>query len=195
MWDKPYRASGLDYQPYGYQVLSGILMNGNYDARFINPIAEHVTQLDTQDRYWPAPPPGSKVHGFNLIGGDEAGSGFRPTTAILEALAHSPEASTKFFTEQPTAYNEDGTVNPNGKAKPTSYFNYYVHEKDWTPDTTSRDSKVWDASKQAGPAALGRALEAATTGHPYDEPAAEPPVKHTAEKLGCANGADSLTVQ
>ncbi|MFH8379877.1 hypothetical protein ACH4E7_02880 [Kitasatospora sp. NPDC018058] len=181
-WDKPYRASGLDCQPYGYQVLSGILMNGDYDAKFINPIAEHVTQLDTRDKYWPAPPPGSKVHGFNLIGGDEAGSGFRPTTAILEALAHSPEASTKFFTEQPTAYNEDGTVNPNGKAKPAGYFDYYVHGKDWIPDTSSRDSKVWDASKQAGPAALGHALEAATTGHPYDEPAAEPPAKHTAEQ-------------
>ncbi|MEV7185849.1 hypothetical protein [Kitasatospora sp. NPDC093102] len=182
VWDKPYRASGLDYVPYGYQVLSGILMNGNYDAHFINPIAEHVTQLDTQDRYWPAPPPGSKIHGFNLTGGDEAGSGFRPTTAVLEALAHSPEAANKFFTEQPTAYNQDGTVNKGGKPKPADYFDYYVHDKDWIPDTTSRDSKVWDASKQAGPAALGRALEAATTGHPYDEPGPVPPARHTTEQ-------------
>ncbi|MEU1288756.1 hypothetical protein [Kitasatospora sp. NPDC005856] len=182
VWDKPYRASGLDYVPYGYQVLSGILMNGNYDAHFINPIAEHVTQLDTQDKYWPAPPPGSKIQGFNLTGGDEAGSGFRPTTAVLEALAHSPEASTKFFTEKPTAYNEDGTVNQGGKPKPADYFDYYVHDKDWIPDTTSRDSKVWDASKQAGPAALGRALEAATTGHPYDEPSPVPPTRHTTEQ-------------
>ncbi|MFJ9447747.1 hypothetical protein ACIRRH_38810 [Kitasatospora sp. NPDC101235] len=182
VWDKPYRASGLDYVPYGYQVLSGILMNGNYDAHFINPIAEHVTQLDTQDRYWPAPPPGSKIHGFNLTGGDEAGSGFRPTTAVLEALAHSPEAANKFFTEQPTAYNQDGTVNKDGKPKPADYFGYYAHDKDWIPDTTSRDSKVWDASKQAGPAAFGRALEAATTGHPYDEPGPVPPDRHTTEQ-------------
>ncbi|MFJ6379993.1 hypothetical protein ACIQI7_08315 [Kitasatospora sp. NPDC092039] len=182
VWDKPYQASGLDYVPYGYQVLSGILMNGNYDAHFINPIAEHVTQLDTQDKYWPAPPPGSQIQGFNLTGGDEAGSGFRPTTAVLEALAHSPEASTRFFTEKPTAYNEDGTVNQGGKPKPADYFDYYVHDKDWIPDTTSRDSKVWDASKQAGPAALGRALEAATTGHPYDEPGPVPPARHTTEQ-------------
>ncbi|GAA3029367.1 hypothetical protein [Kitasatospora sp. NPDC127116] len=182
VWDKPYRASGLDYVPYGYQVLSGILMNGNYDAHFINPIAEHVTQLDTQDRYWPAPPPGSKIQGFNLTGGDEAGSGFRPTTAVLEALAHSPEAANKFFTEQPTAYNQDGTVNQGGKPKPSDYFDYYAHDKDWIPDTTSRDSKVWDASKQAGPAAFGRALEAATTGHPYDEPGPVPPERHTTEQ-------------
>ncbi|MFJ7911886.1 hypothetical protein [Kitasatospora sp. NPDC096204] len=187
VWDKPYRASGLDYVPYGYQVLSGILMNGNYDAHFINPIAEHVTQLDTQDRYWPAPMPGSKIHGFNLTGGDEAGSGFRPTTAILEALAHSPEAATKFFTEQPTAYNQDGTVNQGGKPKPADYFGYYSHDKDWIPDTTSRDSKVWDASKQAGPAAFGRALEAATTGHPYDEPGPIPPAKHTSEQADLMN--------
>ncbi|MFF4384132.1 hypothetical protein [Kitasatospora sp. NPDC001547] len=182
VWDKPYRASGLDYVPYGYQVLSGILMNGNYDAHFLNPIAEHVTQLDTQDKYWPAPMPGSQIQGFNLTGGDGAGSGFRPTTAVLEALAHSPEAANRFFTEQPTAYHEDGTVDRGGKPKPSDYFDYYAHDKDWIPDTTSRDSKVWDASKQAGPAAFGRALEAATTGHPYDEPGPTPPAGHTTEQ-------------
>ncbi|MFI2608085.1 hypothetical protein [Kitasatospora sp. NPDC018619] len=182
VWDKPYRASGLDYVPYGYQVLSGILMNGNYDAHFINPIAEHVTQLDTRDRYWPAPMPGSAIHGFNLAGGDEAGAGFRPTTAVLEALAHSPEAANRFFTEQPTAYHEDGTVDRDGKPKPADYFTYYAHDKDWVPDTSSRDAKVWDASKQAGPAAFGHALEAATTGHPYDEPGPVPPARHTTEQ-------------
>ncbi|MFE4971004.1 hypothetical protein ACFRAR_02660 [Kitasatospora sp. NPDC056651] len=182
VWDKPYRASGLDYQPYGYQVLSGILMNGNYDAHFINPIAEHVTQLDTQDRYWPAPPPGSRIQGFNLAGGAEAGAGFRPTTAILDALSHSPEAATKFFSEKPTAYNEDGTVNQGGKPKPADYLTYYSHDKDWVPDTSARDPKAWDASKQSGPAALGRALEAATTGHPGDEPGPVPAARHTPEQ-------------
>ncbi|MEV8322361.1 hypothetical protein [Kitasatospora sp. NPDC056731] len=187
VWDKPYRASGLNYQPYGYQVLSGILMTGNYDPHFLNPVAEHITQLDTQEGYWPAPPPNvaNRVHGFNLLGGPEAGAGFRPTTAILEALGHSPDAANTFFTNPPTAYNQDGTVNPGGKPKPADYFDYYVHDKDWIPDTNSpRDPDVANTTKQGGPAALGHALEAATTGHPYDEPAAVPPAKHTPEQAG-----------
>ncbi|MFJ7245620.1 hypothetical protein ACIQWA_13350 [Kitasatospora sp. NPDC098652] len=185
VWDKPYRASGLDYQPYGYQVLSGILMSGNYDPHFIDPIAQHVTQLDTnREKYWPAPPQAvaDRVHGFNLLGGD-GGLGFQPTTAVMQALAHSPAAATQFFTEQPTAYNEDGTVNPGGKAKPADYLTYYSHDKDWLPDTNSlRDPNALDQSRHAGPTAFGHALEAATTGHPYDVPADVPPKPHTADQ-------------
>ncbi|MGM9382383.1 hypothetical protein [Streptomyces antibioticus] len=43
---------------YGYQLLGGILRYGNYDARFINPIAEHVVQLHKKDPdgSWPTGP-------------------------------------------------------------------------------------------------------------------------------------------
>ncbi|NEE22697.1 hypothetical protein G3M58_91630, partial [Streptomyces sp. SID7499] len=37
--------------PYGYQLLGGIMRYGNYDAKFLNPIAEHVAQLHQQDPY------------------------------------------------------------------------------------------------------------------------------------------------
>ncbi|MFJ9611104.1 hypothetical protein ACIRS1_32670 [Kitasatospora sp. NPDC101176] len=187
VWDKPMRPTGLDYVPYGYQVLSGILATGDYDPHFLGPIAEHVTQLDTRDdKYWPAPPPSvaDRVHGFNLLGGPEAGSGFRPTTAILEALGHSPEAANAFFTGQATAYHEDGTVDPGGRPKPADYFDYYVHDKEWIPDTGSRDPDLAAKTRLGGPAALGHALEAATTGHPYDGPAAVPPTPHTAQQAG-----------
>ncbi|MEK8143579.1 hypothetical protein NKH18_20650 [Streptomyces sp. M10(2022)] len=36
--------------PYGYQLLGGIMRFGNYDAKFLNPIAEHVAQLHQKDR-------------------------------------------------------------------------------------------------------------------------------------------------
>ncbi|MFB7617083.1 hypothetical protein, partial [Kitasatospora sp. NPDC056181] len=187
LWDKPYRQSGMDYAPYGYQVLSGILRTGDYDPHFLNPIAEHVTQLDTDEKYWPAPVfgPRSDRRGFNLLGQD-GGSGFEPTTAILEALGHSPEAATKFFHDAPTAYNTDGTVNPNGKAKPADYLDYFTHDKEYTPDTVSQKNELRQAGMKSGPDALGHALEAATTGRAYDDHSGTP-AKHTADQADVMN--------
>ncbi|MFJ9951468.1 hypothetical protein [Kitasatospora sp. NPDC091207] len=187
MWDKPYRQSGLDYSPYGYQVLSGILRTGDYDPHFLNPIAEHITQLDTDDKYWPAPVmgPRSDRRGYNLLG-QEGGSGWEPTTAILEAMGHSPEAATKFFHDQPTAYNTDGTVNPNGKAKPSDYLAYFTHDKEYTPDTVSQKNELRQQGMRSGPDALGHALEAATTGRPYDDHSGVAP-KHTADQAEVMN--------
>ncbi|MFJ5119656.1 hypothetical protein [Kitasatospora sp. NPDC088548] len=187
MWDKPYRQSGMDYAPYGYQVLSGILRTGDYDPRFLNPIAEHITQLDTDEKYWPAPVfgPRSDRRGYNLLG-PEGGSGFEPTTAILEALGHSPEAATRFFHDRPTAYNTDGTVNPNGRTTPADYLTYFTHDKEYTPDTVSQKNELRQQGMHSGPDALGHALEAATTGRPYDDPSG-PPAKHTADQADVMN--------
>ncbi|MFD0275784.1 hypothetical protein ACFVHB_18030 [Kitasatospora sp. NPDC127111] len=180
--DKPYRQSGTDYAPYGYQVLSGILRTGDYDPHFLVPIAEHITQLDTDEKYWPAPlygPRGDR-RGFNLLG-PEGGSGFEPTTAVLEALGHSPGAATRFFHDAPTAYRTDGTVDPNGKAEPADYLHYFTHGKEYTPDTLARNDELRRAGARSGPDALGHALEAATTGRPYDDPSGTP-VGHTADR-------------
>ncbi|MER7755177.1 hypothetical protein [Kitasatospora sp. NPDC097643] len=173
-------AHGPQFAPYGYQVLSGILATGSYDPHFLNPIAEHVTQLDAalKNGHWPGPfPPDGARRGFNLLGDRQDGVGFQPTTAILTALGHSPEAATQFFHQPPTAYNADGTVNPGGAVKPADYLGYYAHDKYWASDTT--DKQHWLDTTKAGPAALGHALEAATSGHPYDQPGPVPPPKHT----------------
>ncbi|MFD1273981.1 hypothetical protein ACFQ51_26730 [Streptomyces kaempferi] len=65
-WEK-----GQWNKPYGYQVLGGLLRYGNYDARFINPIAEHITQLHKEDpyRFLNNKPMGSEdIYGFNPSG-------------------------------------------------------------------------------------------------------------------------------
>lgn len=107
--------------------------------------------------------PRSDRRGYNLLG-QEGGSGWEPTTAVLEALGHSPEAATKFFHDQPTAYNTDGSVNPNGKVKPSDYLTYFTHDKEYTPDTVSQKNELRQQGMRSGPDALGHALEAATTG-------------------------------
>ena len=166
--------------PYGYQLLGGIMRYGNYDAKFLNPIAEHVAQLHQQDPYRFA---GNKqVNGFldnpyNPSG--KNGSGYDPTTAMLEALGNSPDAAKKFFTDDPTAYNEDGTVNRGGTADLgkqdgeaiDNYLDFFGNEK-WEsfPDSNSTDPDKLGPTLQYMPDALGHALEAATLGYPAGEP-------------------------
>ncbi|MFD4785911.1 hypothetical protein ACFWN1_02270 [Streptomyces sp. NPDC058459] len=167
--------------PFGYQLLGGIMRNGNYDAKFLNPIAEHVAQLHAKDPFMFAE---NKVvnswlkNPFNPSGVN--GAGYDPATAMLEALGNSPEAAKKFFSDAPTAYNEDGTVNHGATAdlgenkdggKIDNYLDFFTNEK-WEsfPDVNSTDPKEHKASLDQMPDALGHALEAATLGYPAGHP-------------------------
>ncbi|MDL5204301.1 hypothetical protein [Streptomyces sp. ALI-76-A] len=167
--------------PFGYQLLGGIMRYGNYDAKFLNPIAEHVAQLHQKDPYRFAD---NKVvnspfkNPFNPSGVN--GAGYDPATAMLEALGNSPEAAKKFFADPPTGYNEDGTVNHGatvdlGKNKDgeriDNYLDFFGNEK-WEsfPDVNSLDQKELEASLDQMPDALGHALEAATLGYPAGHP-------------------------
>ncbi|MCX4709150.1 hypothetical protein [Streptomyces griseus] len=178
--------------PYGYQLLGGIMRYGHYDAKFLNPIAEHVAQLHQKDPYRFA---GNKqVNGFQdnpFNPSGKNGSGYDPTTAMLEALGNSPDAAKKFFTDEPTAYNEDGTVNRRATADlgkmdvETSekgidkkeevaidnYLDFFGNGK-WEsfPDSNSTDPEKLAPTVQYMPDALGHALEAATLGYPAGEP-------------------------
>ncbi|MDX3849095.1 hypothetical protein [Streptomyces sp. AK02-01A] len=167
--------------PYGYQLLGGIMRYGNYDPKFLNPIAEHVVQLHQKDPYMFAD---SKSMGgwqknlFNPSGVN--GSGYDPVVSMLEALGHSPEASKQFFWAEPTAYNEDGTVRTGatadlGKDKDggliENYLDYFGNEDyEAFPDIDGHNPD--DAAKSVAymPDALGHALESATLGYPWDTP-------------------------
>ncbi|WP_329290114.1 hypothetical protein [Streptomyces sp. NBC_01455] len=187
-WEK-----GQWNKPYGYQVLGGLLRYGNYDARFINPIAEHITQLHKEDpyRFLSNKPMGSEdIYGFNPSG--RLGTGNDPLNSVLEALGHSPEASEKFFTDPPTAYNEDGTVKTGGKVGFDTYLDLFTDKDfEWTVDTN--DTNILadeDKTKKAlgfGPEALGHALESATTGRPYDSDDTADAIRHTPERAQLVN--------
>ncbi|MFD4033100.1 hypothetical protein ACFWVP_21965 [Streptomyces sp. NPDC058637] len=166
--------------PFGYQLLGGIMRYGNYDAKFLNPIAEHVAQLHQKDPYMFAE---NKVvnspfkNPFNPSGVN--GSGYDPAVSMLEALGNSPDAAKHFFNDPPTAYNEDGTVNKgatadlgkNGDTPIGNYLDFFGNEK-WESygDVDSLDEKELKASLNYMPDALGHALEAATLGYPAGHP-------------------------
>ncbi|MFB6979931.1 hypothetical protein [Streptomyces scopuliridis] len=179
---------GAMNSPYGYQVLGGLLRYGDYDPEFLNPIAEHVTQLHRDDptRFMLNAPMGSDdIYGFNPSG--KLGSGNDPLNSVLEALGHSPEASEKFFSDTPTKYNEDGTVDKNNSAGFSSYLEEFTKEDfQWNIDTNAAnvmaDEENTADALNDGPNALGHALEAATTGRPYDSDDTADAIKHTPER-------------
>ncbi|MFE3377703.1 hypothetical protein [Streptomyces anulatus] len=170
--------------PFGYQLLGGIMRYGNYAPKFLNPIAEHVVQLRQKDHdffYASKGMPGGPENPFNPSGVN--GSGYDPVNSMLEALGHSPEAAKQFFSAEPTAYNEDGTPKSGdadlGKVKgedgkereATSYLEFFQNEEyDPFYDVTGHDPDDAKKSTQYMPDALGKALEAATTGHAWDDP-------------------------
>lgn len=175
--------------PYGYQILGNILRHGDYDAHFINPIAEHVTQLTNENPgRWDAVAAmhGSPFQEFQFTGvTDEKGNvhGFNPMSSVLEALGHSPEAATKFFSDPPTTYNPDGTVKSHGGEN--KYFDMLTDSGERSllrdmPYPLRPNPGTADAFEVG---ALGHALEAATTGRAYDD-ADGPLAKHTPEMAG-----------
>ena len=176
---------GAGNSPNGYQILGGLLRYGEYDPKFIIPIAEHVVQLHHKD-------PGFFMNNKPMTGGADIdlgynpsgkmGAGYDPLTSVLEGLGHSPEAAKLFFSDQPvyddegrlvfkpSVYNEDGSV----KAGATLDYSYFdeLTKKDfeWPLDSLSPPGSE-AAERDMGPDALGHALEAATLGHAYDDPA------------------------
>ncbi|MFD5323510.1 hypothetical protein [Streptomyces sp. NPDC127092] len=189
-WSAEFRRLGTQKLPlypgdtmgvYGYQALAGILRYGDYDPRFLNPIAGHVVQLhekyphmfaDNKRDAW-------QQNIFNPSGLN--GAGYDPLTGVLEALGHSPEASKQFFTQEPPpAYDTDGTlkvgVQPDlGKedGQPvTNYLDYFAREggAESFPDVGRNDPHNTKGTEAYVPSALGHALEAATLGHAWDDP-------------------------
>ncbi|MFF0429630.1 hypothetical protein ACFYUJ_35300 [Streptomyces sp. NPDC004520] len=164
---------------YGYQLLGGIMRYGDYDKKFLVPIAEHVAQLHAKDPYLFANSKpmlaGGLQNQYNPSGVN--GSGFDPMISMLEALGHSPEASKDFFSKDPTSYNQDGSVggtvdlDPKKDGAQKSYLDYFQNKDyEFFPDIEGHNPDDWKKTAEYMPDALGHALEAATTGHGWDDP-------------------------
>ncbi|MFD9572713.1 hypothetical protein ACFWBI_23065 [Streptomyces sp. NPDC059982] len=171
--------------PYGYQLLGGIMRYGNYDPKFLVPIAEHATQIHAKDPDFFNGTRRLDGLGKNLLNPSGVnGAGYDPVVSFLEAMGHSPEAAAQFFDPDtpPHAYNQDGTVKPgvadldkDAKGKPiTNYLDFFTNEKyDYTIDMEGTNPDDLKKVQKYMPDALGHALEAATLGHAWDDPKPE----------------------
>ncbi|MER7759286.1 hypothetical protein [Streptomyces sp. NPDC097619] len=165
--------------PYGYQLLGGILRHGDYDRRFLVPVAEDVVRIHAADPHFfggSRPPLGGRArHLLNPSG--QGGSGYDPVVSVLEALGHSPEAARAFFDPE----NPPVELGTDADGRPlTSYLDYFARaEVPGLPDTESADPEEREHARAHLPDALGHALEAATLGHAWDAPN---PVLHRTEQ-------------
>ncbi|MGT2528644.1 hypothetical protein ACU4GG_17025 [Streptomyces nojiriensis] len=168
--------------PYGYQLLGGIMRYGNYDPKFLVPIAEHATQIHAKDPDFFNSTRHINGYGKNLFNPSGInGAGYDPVVSFLEAMGHSPDAAKEFFDpdRKPHAYNQDGTeksgpadLGKGADKKPvTSYLDFFGNEKyDYTIDMEGTNFDDLKKVQQYMPDALGHALEAATLGHAWDDP-------------------------
>ncbi|WP_030247243.1 DUF6571 family protein [Streptomyces sp. NRRL S-350] len=166
-------------QPFGYQVLSNILRTGTYDKHFLNPIAEHVTQLSKKDGVWSSD--GWNVRDFNrlkFLGAPEGG--LNPMAGVLEALGHNPQAAMAYFHDPATTYNIDGSVKAYNQKN--DYFDLLTKSGGHSPlqDVWTGRTELYGHVEQAGATSLGHALEAATTGRAYDSQ--DPLTPHTPDE-------------
>ncbi|MGA5816692.1 hypothetical protein ACPC54_02335 [Kitasatospora sp. NPDC094028] len=180
----PGKRGSISAQPFGYQILTNILRTGTYDAHFLNPIAEHVTQLSQLKGFWTSAPwidgDFDQLRFLGHPGASRAG-GFNPMAGVLEALAHNPQAALQYFHDPATAYDFDGSVKAFNQKN--GYFDVLAKGGD---DSPLQD--VWKGhyfpgghAESSGALAFGHALEAAATGRAFDAPQDTPLPQHTPE--------------
>ncbi|MFH9403409.1 hypothetical protein ACH4JS_27205 [Streptomyces sp. NPDC017638] len=146
--------------PTGYAVMSNLMRFGDYDDQFLNQYGDKLLAYDKKMN-------GQGINAWvnNVNQGDlnywghDNDRGRDPVTGFLEALGHNPDASTQFFAQPGgtgATVDKDSEVN--------EHLKYLTTERVWVSDASLDGSH----DHVAGRNALGRALEAATTGYSAD---------------------------
>ncbi|WP_255955540.1 DUF6571 family protein [Streptomyces odontomachi] len=148
--------------PYGFQVMSALMRNGDYDDDFLNSYGNKLIDLDKkvngdgQMNYWINN--ANMDTDLNFYGKGDRGRD--PMTGFLEALGHNPDASTEFFA-QPD--NDPNHPMKQSDSALNDHLKYLTKERHWWSDDPQTDHGY-----MAGQDALGHALESATTGYSFD---------------------------
>ncbi|MGW4723536.1 hypothetical protein [Streptomyces sp. NPDC004291] len=149
--------------PYGFQVMSNLMRVGDYDDKFLRDYGNGLVVAErkmTHDGRLPADRVWHQASGMpSRLNWQGGGMGNDPMSGFMEALGHNPKASTDFFNGSvdltPGNTKDDKKLDP---------FDYLTKDRAWPEELNDKG----DRTKEPGYDALGHALEAATTGHPYD---------------------------
>jgi hypothetical protein len=152
--------------PTGYAVMSNLMRFGDYDDQFLTSYGENLLAYDKKVNGEGINPWVNNVNQGDLNYWDYKNDrGRDPVTGFLEALGHNPGASQDFFGRPDiTQYGMLDRDPVDKDSEINGHLKYLTQERVWSTDTTlaGKDDYV------AGRAALGHALESATTGRPYD---------------------------
>ncbi|NYI06558.1 DUF6571 family protein [Allostreptomyces psammosilenae] len=166
------RFPGGRNSPLGFQVLANLMRTGEYDPAFVQTVGNRMVEFENGDPgVWEDGRANWSGHDdyiqMNFIGEESSAGrntadwGYDPMTGLMHALAHSPEASTGFFTD----------------TEPTDNLAYFLQQRQW-PSDGAPDAPV-PVDGTAGQDAFAHALRVGATGYevPSTDPDAPPPMR------------------
>ncbi|MEU4108214.1 DUF6571 family protein [Streptomyces sp. NPDC027717] len=144
--------------PFGFQITSSLMRDGEFDRKFLNDYGDKLISYEKNTNAPQLWSHGGQYYDALNFGAAKNDSGKDPMTGFLEALGHNPHASTDFFHDK-------------------EHFNYLTgvetkkgpEPRIWPQDSASFVPSPDQKQELPGFASLGHALEAATTGHNYED--------------------------
>ncbi|KRV50856.1 hypothetical protein AQ490_12930 [Wenjunlia vitaminophila] len=153
-------AAGRTSTTFGFQVMSSLLRNGQYDTDFLNDYGKALLAYE-KDQGGPGVwTPTNERARLNLSGSDW---GNDPMVGYMEALGRNSDAAQDLFHSK--AWDNFDYEKPPAEQM-DSDLKYLLTEREWPHDPVSGK----EADRGYGYDELGHALEAATLGRPYDRP-------------------------
>ncbi|MEE4595030.1 hypothetical protein V2J94_24610 [Streptomyces sp. DSM 41524] len=170
--DDTHSGGPISKGPYGFQAMSSLLRYGEYDKDFLYDYGKGYKDPNSHDKdgrtggliefdrkhkdalkgLW-------SPNGYTpyLSFGKGSDQGMDPMAGYMEALGRNPEAAQSLFYRK--GYEEDplATADPDLK--------YLLQDRNWP-----NGNPLAASDRGYGYDELGHALEAATLGHPYDQP-------------------------
>ncbi|MBQ0983672.1 hypothetical protein KBZ10_03865 [Streptomyces sp. F63] len=170
--EKPFGYPGVVSAPYGFQVMSSLMAKGKFDSGFLDDYGKTLLEFERGHFLKPESLWDSAGRMTQLsYPPDDKNPAVDPVAGFLESLGHNPQASLEFFGE--TTGGGSGEKSPDRLGN----WEYLVGGGEG-----AREWPVNDDGEPAGYETLGRALESATLGHPYDDrDPAVPPLKTEAD--------------
>ncbi|MGM0351442.1 hypothetical protein [Streptomyces sp. Adlamb9] len=164
------RAVGTHGNVLGFQVMSNLMRDGDFDDQFMTDYGRGLMKTerfytdDGKNVAWQA----SICPQLNYEGSD---GGWDPLNGYLKGLSNNPAAATNFF-------NDDFIPQDAHHKSAVSNFDYLFKQRQWPMDSND----IHGVHSTVGQNFLAQALEAATTGHPAGEmPTIDTPAHTPAE--------------
>ncbi|MGW7260990.1 hypothetical protein [Streptomyces sp. NPDC054834] len=144
--------------PYGFQITSSLMRQGEFDSKFLNDYGDKLINYEKNTNAPQLWSHGGQYYDALNFGATKNDDGKDPMTGFLEALGHNPHASTDFFHDKEHFNYLTGVETKNGP-----------EPRIWPQDSASFVPNPDQKQGLPGFDSLGHALEAATTGHNYED--------------------------
>ncbi|RAJ71696.1 hypothetical protein K378_00516 [Streptomyces sp. Amel2xB2] len=142
----------------GYQITASLMRHGEWDDETLKSFGNDLVKYENDKvNFFGAGRESAwpgNTHDYGLIDQD-------PMTGFMDGLGHNPDAATDFLSGKTTG-TDDGDIDN---------LDYLMKDREWHGGGEDK-------------ASLGHALNAATTGHAFDQPPDQPPEPHTQQQAG-----------